>query len=102
MRKRQGAKSHRRRLVLRCGACGKSLAVVVTVGREVLEWRNVTGVRLDESLGHELGDGGDSVWCSNVRCGAGPRYFPEGLSGIIRDALEKGDHSLNLELSTMD
>jgi hypothetical protein len=77
--------------------CGKSLAVV-TVRRDVLEWSRITGVRLDETFGHELGDGGDSVWCSNVRCGAGPRYFPEGIAGLIRDAIEKGDRSLYFDL----
>ena len=100
MEKRHDSKSepHRRRVVLRCAACGKSLASVTSTGRKKLEWSNVTGVRLDVALGHEAGEGGDSAWCSNVRCGAGPRYFPEGLDRQIRDALERGEASLRLDL----
>jgi len=90
-----------RRVVVRCGACGKALGTFhvsrkgISLAANTAEW-----FRLEISNGDEF-DGGDTVWCSRKDCGAGPRAFPEGtLWNLIRDAARRGESSLTISLPT--
>jgi len=90
-----------RRVVVRCGACGKALGTFGVSRDYFRPGRNTAeSFRFDISNGDEL-DGGDAVWCSRKSCGAGPRVFPPGaLWSLIRDAAERGESSLKISLPT--
>jgi hypothetical protein len=90
-----------RRVVVRCGSCGKALGTfhvsrrAIALAANTAEW-----FRLEISNGDEF-DGGDTVWCSRKDCGAGPRAFPEGtLWRMIGDAAKRGESSLTISLPT--
>lgn len=90
-----------RRVVVRCGACGKALGTFHVSRQAIAISGNAAeSFRFDISNGDEF-DGGDGVWCSRKGCGAGPRAFPKGtLWNLIGDAAERGKSSLTISLPT--
>ena len=106
MEKAQGARAHLRKVVLRCSACNKTLAVA-KVGRRGVAFDWSTGVRFDLPLDDDTGDGGsyygggDAVYCTRTTCGAGPRPFPFGeLDELIKHAAKAGEKTLRVDLGT--